>query len=189
MSTGKNIYKLRGKPQEVEHRGRGRECPQEVKDAVLERIGDGMGIVASMRESGYHHAEIYKWCRQDQEYAKRFALAKEALAHFYAQDSVDLLDNGSAEDVEDSKRASAHVNLLNARSKARQWLASKWNSQEYGEKLEHRGQVTQAVVLLPPLDPLPPAATARIEPAALAALQTQPAPQNGEPVDVEPEEG
>lgn len=149
-------------PNRVAHAGQGRHCPQEVKDAVLDRIRNGMGVYASMKLSGYHQAEIYDWIREDEEYGKRFKAAKEFLAHHYAQQSVDLLDDGSADEPKDAKRASAHVNLLSARSKARQWLASKWLSQEYGEKIEHRGTITNAVVLLPPLDPLPLAATAKV---------------------------
>jgi len=118
-----------------------------------------MGVKASMELSTYHHGEIYDWCKDDPEYAERFKRAKESLAHYYAQESVDLLDKGSADDVQDPKRASAHVNLLGSRSKARQWLAAKWLPGEYGEKVEHRGTITNAVVLLPPLDPLPARAT------------------------------
>ena len=158
-------------PKRVAHAGSGNKCPQEVKDAVLERITNGMGVGESMRLSGYHKSELYDWIREDDDYARRFKMAKEALAHHYAEESVTLLDDGSADTPLDPKRASAHVNLLGQRSKARQWLASKWNSKDYGEKIEHSGTVTNAVVLLPPLEPLPAIqATARVLPTQSATL-------------------
>lgn len=160
------------RPENHQRNGTGRKCPQWVKDMVLERI-PLVGIQAAMRESSYHPAEVYEWEKQDPDYAKRLAAARKARAHSLAEESVNLLDEGSAEGVEDPKRASAHVNLLGARSKARQWLASKYNPDDYGEKIEHRGTVTQAVVLLPPLDPLP--ATARMLPES----ETPPRLQDG----------
>lgn len=155
-------------PRRVAHAGAGNKCPQEVKDAVLDRIANGMSIGESMRLSTYENGELYRWCKADPDYAARFVLAKQALAHHYAQESVTLLDEGSADTPLDPKRASAHVNLLGQRSKARQWLASKWNNADYGEKLEHRGNVTSTVVLLPPLEPLQ--VTARVLPTQSAPL-------------------
>lgn len=161
-------------PKRVAHAGSGHHCPQEVKDAVLARIADGMPIHQSMALSGYHKAELYDWVREDPEYGERFKRARESLAHTYAEESVTLPDTASADDVADAKRASAHVNLVGLRSRSRQWLASRMLPDVYGEKIEHRGTITQAVVLLPPLDPLPAHATARIAtgPATVAGPVT-----------------
>lgn len=150
--------------------GTGKKCPQWVKDKVLERLPI-VGTVKAMEEASYHVTELYDWAREDPDYQKRFDAARKARAHNLAEESVNLLDEGSADTPEDPKRASAHVNLLNARSRARQWLASKYNPADYGEKLEHTGTVTSAVVMLPPLDPLP--ATARLAPETQTAGQLQ----------------
>ena len=156
------------------------EIPQETKDEALRLIHGGMAIGRAMDAVGVSRGEIYDWAREDADYGARFKIARESLAHAYAGESVTLLEDGSAEDTTEYQRANAHVNLLRARSGAKQWLAGKMLPSEYGEKIEHRGQINHAVILLPPLDP-PVAIISRND----NVLPNRPQNQLGAAVDVE----
>lgn len=139
-------------------------APDWVKAMILERIPE-VGETAAMAESSYGRRDLFRWAAADPAFRAALDEAKTALAHRLASDSVDLLDQGTADDVADPKRASAHVSLLQGRSRSRQWLAARLLPDVYGEKIEHRGQITQAVIMLPPLEPLPGATVmARISP-------------------------
>lgn len=160
-------------------------APAWVKAMILERI-PVVGVHRAMHESSYDVMSVYDWARRDPDgFGAQFDAARVALAHTYASESVDLLDSGSADDVADPKRASAHVSLLQARSRGRQWIASRLLPDVYGEKIEHRGQITQAVIMLPPLEPLPGATvTARISPESEPPRIT-----DGAVIEPEPDDG
>jgi len=172
--------------------GRGNKLPLETLDRVLSNIRErGMFIHDAAREAGVHEDTIWRYAREDPDgFGVEFQSAKEALAHHLAQQSVTLLDQGSANDVEDPKRASAHVTLLSARSRARTWLASKWLPSTYGEKIEHSGQIGQAVtIMLPPLEPLPQRVASRIVPQLGEGNATPPSETLEGVAEVLPDDG
>jgi hypothetical protein len=137
--------------------------PPEARYTVLKHMHDGCTMKEAARRVGVSVATVADWRRQDEDFAIAYKAAQEALSHAAASDSVDVLLKTEATDTEDPKRAMAHVSIARERSKALQWYASKLNPEQYGEKIEHRGTVTQAVVMLPPLDPLP-SITASVRP-------------------------
>lgn len=130
----------------------GHGTPQEDRDRVLDLIADGMSPPKAMKAIGRAARTLYKWTKEDEnDFAARYAIAMESYSHSLAESSHNLLDDASVSDV-DPKQAMAYVGLLRERSKAKQWLASRLNQRQYGDKVDVTGTVTSAVVMLPPID-------------------------------------
>lgn len=96
-------------------------------------------------------------------YADRMKAAQEHGAHAYAEDSIDILDSASPDEA----------SLAAAKSRARQWIAEKWNRREFGRDASVNVSINAATLMLqaleapPPPRPLDsPAPIARIAPAA-----------------------
>lgn len=121
-------------------RGDGEPIPDEVIDALLSAIAGGKSLVRACELPGMpNRTSFLRRVADDAELQKRYALAMDVRADVYAEETIDIADDGRNDtyiDDEGNKRTDHDVV---ARSKlriaARQWYAAKIAPKKYGEKL------------------------------------------------------
>jgi hypothetical protein len=104
----------------------------EIADQVLERMSNGEILTAVAREYGFTHGAFYHRADSDEEFARRYARARERQAHAIASDVVRIVD-----EEDDPEKAQIAKN----KSEARKWLAARIDPANYGDRLkqEHSG--------------------------------------------------
>jgi hypothetical protein len=138
------------------------EMTEEVIDAILEEIAGGKSLVRVCATPGMpNRTSFLRRVAEDPLLQKRYALAMDVRADVYAEETIDIADDGRNDtylDDEGNKKTDTDVV---ARSKlriaARQWYAAKIAPKRYGEKvdLNHGGQegnpvqVKTKVVMVP----------------------------------------
>ena len=100
---------------------------------VLDKMSNGATYRRACKESGYPGATIWRWMGCSGELMERYTRAREGLARNLADETLEIGDAATPEDVQVAK----------LRTDTRKWLASKLLPREYGEKLdvEQRGYV------------------------------------------------
>jgi hypothetical protein len=111
---------------------------------------------------GAHWGHVDKW-KHDTGWWNAYQSALETQAEFYATDSSEILDEG-LDDIKltgatNPKIASALAAIWREKANARARIAGQFAPRRYGQKIEHTGTIQHAVVMLPPLEPLPVRAT------------------------------
>lgn len=138
------------------------EMTDEVIDAVLSGIAGGKSLVKVCEADGMpNRTSFLRRVAEDKLLQARYAAAMDARADKYAEETIDIADDGSNDtyiDEDGNKRVDQDVV---ARSKlriaARQWYAAKIAPKKYGDKvdLNHGGQegnpvqVKAKVVMIP----------------------------------------
>ena len=86
---------------------------------------------------------IFNWLAIKPEFVEQYARAKEAGAEAWADEIMDIADNGSNDWMEAKKKEGAvvlldreHVERSKLRIESRKWLLSKLKAKKYGEKLD-----------------------------------------------------
>lgn len=128
------------------------EMTDAVIDSVLGEIAGGKSLVKVCEMPGMpNRTSFLRRVAEDKVLQARYAAAMEARADKYAEETIDIADDGSNDtylDEEGNKRTDYDVV---ARSKlriaARQWYAAKIAPKKYGEKvdLNHGGQENNPV--------------------------------------------
>lgn len=118
---------------------------------ICELIAEGWTLRQIAREVGVETAgAITKWVRDDEDFRQRYARAKEAQADHFADELVEIADDGRNDWVEremdgQTQRVVDHEHLQRSRLRvdARKWLMSKMAPKKYGDALavEHKGTV------------------------------------------------
>jgi hypothetical protein len=85
---------------------------------------------------------VYLWCDKDEDFAQRFARAREIGHDVIAEECLEIIDT-EAEMAEttsqsggSSHRDSAHVSWMKNRVEMRLKLLAKWNPKKYGDKVD-----------------------------------------------------
>lgn len=110
----------------------------EIEQEVLDRIASGESVVQFLgpARDDFLPSEttLYKRVQNDEEFAAKYARAREAQAHHEAEEIRQIADMATPDDV--------HVARL--RIDARKWRASKLAPKSYGDKLDlnHGGGFT-----------------------------------------------
>jgi len=101
---------------------RWRPFDQDLADELCEQIAAGGSVRAFTLEPGRpHYCTIYKWLRENEEFANQYARAREDQADTYA-DSLAYI----AETDEDVARARLKIDTM-------KWVASKLKPKKYGD--------------------------------------------------------
>lgn len=124
----------------------GKPIPDAVLDIVLSEIASGKSMVRVCEQEGMpNRTALLRRIAGDPDLQARYAFAMEVRADVYAEQTIDIADDGVNDtyvDGDGNKRTDTDVV---ARSKlriaARQWYASKIAPKRYGDKLqqEHTG--------------------------------------------------
>lgn len=116
--------------------------PQDKADAIIEWISAGQTLREWCRQNKVHFSTVYLWCDKDEEFARRFARAREIGHDLIAEECMEIIDTEAelaeswSENGGSKHRDSAHVSWLKNRAEMRLKLLAKWNPKKYGDKLD-----------------------------------------------------
>lgn len=139
----KDAPKKRGRPVEA--------VPQDKVEEIIKWISSGKTLREYCRGEGNPHWNtVYDWLEKDEEFAGRFARARDMGHDAIAEDTLDIIDTFPMEKTSENSSSldSAHVAWLKNRVEQRMKLLAKWNPKKYGDKvgIEHQGGVSISVV-------------------------------------------
>lgn len=116
---------------------------------VCARIAEGESLRQVCRdESMPSRTTVLKWARENEAFADQYARAREDLLEHWAEDILEISDDGSADYVEAPEGEESgprvdheHISRSRLRVDSRKWLLSKLAPRKYGEKVttEHTG--------------------------------------------------
>lgn len=147
---------------------------QSVADEICRRMAAGESLRQVCRSPEMPSAStVVDWARERPEFAAQYARAREALLEHWAEEIVDISDDGSNDWMEREGRDGRaetvvdhdHIARSRLRVDTRKWLLSKLAPRKYGDRLELAGDpqnpLTVSVVRYadsPLAQPLGPAA-------------------------------
>ena len=119
---------------------------QEIADDLCEQLSTSnkatSTILAEMGKTGdtVGVTTIYKWLRDNEQFAKDYARAKEEQADFLAEEMLEIADDDSLDVgfTDEGKPFVKGENIQRARLRidTRKWIASKLKPKKYGDKIE-----------------------------------------------------
>lgn len=128
---------------------RASEYNEQTALAICERLAEGQSLREICRSEDMPAASTaFKWLSQNEDFAERYARAKEIGIEAIAEDILDIADNASNDwmgrNDEDNKAYAfngEHVQRARLRIDSRKWLLSKLAPKKYGDKVtqEHTG--------------------------------------------------
>lgn len=114
------ITKLRGRPSGF--------TPEE-SDLICTWIAEGKSLRSYCREHAREMCTVYKWLREEKDFAQRYARAHDDRADSLADEIVDIADEAVGGTNDDIQAARLRID-------ARKWVSSKLKPQKWGEKVE-----------------------------------------------------
>lgn len=114
--------------------GRPSDYTEEVADSICAEIMEGRSLRAICSANDMpNRATVHRWLSQHEEFATKYARARDIQADLLFEDMQDVADEGNPEDVQ---RARLRVMTM-------QWRAAKLAPKKYGDKLDlnHSGEV------------------------------------------------
>lgn len=112
-----------------------------MSDRICSRIAAGESLVKICRDSKMPgRSTVMHWILSDNEFRDKYARAKEICAEVFADEIIEIADDGTNDTyVDDNGNDKIDYDVI-ARSKlrvdARKWAASKLAPKKYGEKLQ-----------------------------------------------------
>lgn len=119
-ARNEKIAKLRGRPSDY--------TPEEA-DLICTWIAEGKSLRSYCREHAREMCTVYKWMREEKDFAQRYARAHDDRADSLADEIVDIADEAVGGTNDDIQAARLRID-------ARKWVSSKLKPQKWGEKVE-----------------------------------------------------
>lgn len=117
--------------------------PQDKADEIIDWISQGKTLREWCRiEGNPSFRAVYDWCDKDEEFASRFARARDVGHDMIAEECMEIIDTEAemaeswSENGGSKHRDSAHVTWLRNRAEQRLKLLAKWNPRKYGDKID-----------------------------------------------------
>jgi hypothetical protein len=117
--------------------------PQDKADAIIEWISAGKTLREWCRQDGNpSFRAVYDWIEKDEEFALRFARARDVGHDVIAEEALEIIDTDPehaeswSENGGSRHRDSAHIAWLKNRAEMRLKLLAKWNPKKYGDKVD-----------------------------------------------------
>jgi hypothetical protein len=110
----------------------------ELADAICELVASGNSIrTICSAENMPSKSSVFKWLRDNKDFADQYARAKEDVLEHYADELVEIADDTS-DDVSGELRMpnSVAVQRSKLRVDTRKWVLSKLAAKKYGDKLD-----------------------------------------------------
>lgn len=106
----------------------------ETAERICKEIAAGHSLESICKRDDFPGSTaVYKWLTEHDEFADKYARARDQQADKYFDDIVSIADNCLATPEE--------IQKARLRVDARKWTASKLAPKKYGDKLEHSGKV------------------------------------------------
>lgn len=133
--------------------GRPTKYTQGLADTICERIADGESLRSICREHEMpDKATVFRWLASNDDFATKYARAREAQADGFVDEMVEIADDGSNDWMEkqfgEETRWVENGEALRRsqlRIATRQWIAEKLKPKKYGAKVELEHGVTGEV--------------------------------------------
>lgn len=112
---------------------------QELADKICERISDGRSLRSICREDDDmpSASSVFKWLRENEEFSKQYAYATEERSEAFAEDTLDIADQGiSVIKGSAEKKSGAIAQVIRLQVDTRKWHMSKMKPKKYGDKLD-----------------------------------------------------
>ena len=102
---------------------------------ILERVSNGMGITRALGEVGIKWERFTRWLRDEPEFARAYAAARDAYLDRMAEEVIEIADSAM------HAATPAEIHAARLRFDARRWYLSKLAPKRYGDRvaLEHSG--------------------------------------------------
>lgn len=132
MSKRKGKGKKRGRPTSYKKR---------IADEICARLASGELLKDICSEKGMpSRSTVYHWLFSRPEFSDTYARAREAQMESWAEDIIEIADDGSNDTYEDDEGNEKVNHDVIQRSKlrvdSRKWLMSKLSSKRYGDKVQ-----------------------------------------------------
>lgn len=116
----------------------------ELFDRICEQVANSsLGLSYICGKNDIDPSTFYDWLKRDDNYAKKYARAKEQQADFLAEEILAISDDGSNDymtivkgDKEYNVEDKEVTNRSRLRVDSRKWLASKLLPKKYGDKVD-----------------------------------------------------
>ena len=128
---------------------------KEIADSICEQLSIGVPLREICRQEGYPKwRTVYDWLAKDEEFAARFAHARDVGHEALAQECLDIADNAendwmlreNKDGSESWQLNGEHVQRSKLRIETRLKLLSKWNPKKYGDKVTLAGDEANPIV-------------------------------------------
>lgn len=141
----------------------GRPCSytQEIGDKICAELASGKSLRTVCKAEGMPSTvTVFAWLRKYPDFLSQYAKAKEEAADAWAEEILDIADDGSNDWMESNNpenpgwRANGEaIQRSRLRVDTRKWIASKLKPKRYGEKVEHTGAEGGPIsILINPVD-------------------------------------
>ena len=143
MSERESSAKTAGRRANTASSSKKRGAPTIKTPELLEAICAGISLGKSARamcvEAGISQRVLWNWLASDTELMKQYLRAKELCVDAYAEEIIEISDDGSRDTYTDEKGKEVIDREVIARSQlridARKWYASRLAPKKYGDKL------------------------------------------------------
>lgn len=132
--------------------GRPTDYTQELADEICSRLAEGLSMRTVCKEDDMpDKSTVFRWIRTNEEFRDQYTKAKEEGVEAWAEESIDIADNGTNDWMERNDKDNAgyyvngeHIQRSRLRIETRKWFASKLKPKKYGDKqqIEHSGSVS-----------------------------------------------
>ena len=129
---------------------------KEIADSICEQLSVGVPLREICRKEGYPKwRTVYDWLAKDEEFAARFAHARDVGYEQIAQECLEIADDGTNDWVEKLDKDQIpigwqlngeHVQRSKLRIETRLKLLAKWSPKKYGDKVTLAGDEANPIV-------------------------------------------
>ncbi len=126
--------------------GRPSDYGPEITGTICDRLSAGETLRAICRDEDMpDQTTVFRWLRQHDEFRQQYAQARETQADTWADEIVEIADDGSndwvarnhGEDDDGWRVNGEHIQRSRVRIDTRKWLMAKSAPKKYGDKIEH----------------------------------------------------
>ena len=129
--------------------GRLTSFTQETADEICNRLVRGKSLrKICLADDMPDPSTVFRWLSQNESFREQYAHAREAQADTYADEIVDIADDGTndfmaAGEGDDLRYNGDAVQRSKLRVEARKWVAAKLKPKKYGDRIEqhHSGSI------------------------------------------------
>lgn len=122
--------------------GRPTDYTQELADLICSELAEGKSMRTVCALDGMpDKSTIFRWIRLYEEFRDQYTKAKEEGVEAWAEESIDIADNGSNDwmlthdkDNDGYKVNGEHIQRSRLRIETRKWYASKLKPKKYGDR-------------------------------------------------------
>ena len=141
--------------------GRPADYTPDIGDIICEGISSGKSLVRICQDESLPSPRaVYRWLRVYDEFRHNYEMAKDDMADYMAEESIDIADNQVAQPLlvdgipleVDGKvvmvKDSVSVNHARLRIDTRKWYASKLKPKKYGERIAVAGEPDNPLTMI-----------------------------------------